>query len=104
MQALASLEVVDVFYLDKKMMYQDPIGLLQCIGDVVEGLSGIKSTHLLKVKHDTVMEGIPSFDGSLGGSLGVGVSQDILPRSFCHLGLYHFLSRLSGLVGEQIVI
>ncbi len=83
------------------MAYQDLIGLLQRIGDVVlEGLSSIKSKHCLKVEHDAVMEGIPSF----GGSLGMGVSKDILPRSFHHLGLHHFLPQLSSLIREQVAI
>ena len=82
-------------------MYQDPIGLLQCVGDVLlEGLSHIKSKHRLKVKHDAIVEGVLSF----GGSLGVCVSEDIFPRSFHHLGLYHLLPRLSVLIREQIAI
>ncbi len=92
---------VELFCLDKKMMHQDLIGLLQCIGDVVlEGLSSIKSKHHLKVELNAVAEGVPSF----GGSLGVGVSEDILPRSFHHLSLHCLLLRLPGLVGEKIAI
>ncbi len=50
-----------------------------------------------KVEHDAVMEGVPSF----GGSLHVGVSKDILQRSFYYLHPHDLLPRLPGL-GEQI--
>ena len=44
-QAWESLKVaVELFYLDKKLTYRNPIGLLQCIGDVLlECLSSIKT-------------------------------------------------------------
>ena len=48
-EAWESLEVaVGMFYLDKKLMHQDPIGLLQRIVDVVlEAFSSIKLKHNL---------------------------------------------------------
>ncbi len=83
------------------MMYSDPIGLLQCVGDIVfAGLSHIKLKHQLKVEYDAITEGVPSF----GVSFGVQDSKDILPRSLHHLGLYHLFSKLSGLAGEKISV
>ena len=56
---------VELFYLDENLMYQNPVGFLQRVGDVVlEGLMDILSEHLLMVRHDTLTEGVPSLGGS----------------------------------------
>ncbi len=100
-QAWECLKVpVNLFYLDKQLTYPGPIGLLQCVGDIVlEGLSHIKLKHYLKVEYDAITEGVPSF----GGRCGVQDSKDILPRSVHHSGFCCLLLKLS-LVGEKISV
>ena len=57
-QAGQCLEVaVELFYSDKKLTYRDPVGLLQCVGDVVlEGLAHIMMEHLKQMEGDALMK------------------------------------------------
>ena len=66
------------------MTYRNPIGLLQCVGDVlIEGLTSIILEHLVEVKCDAGAKRV----SSLGGSLGVCDFINIFQRSSGHLGL-----------------
>jgi hypothetical protein len=57
-QAGQCLEVaIELFYLDKKLTYRNPVRFLQRIRDVVlEGLTRVMTEHLQQVKRDALVE------------------------------------------------
>ncbi len=84
-QAGQCLEVaVELFYLDNKLPYRNPVRLLQRVSNVIlEGLARVMSEHLQQVECDALVKRVPSF----GGSLHVCDSLYIFPRSMSHLAL-----------------
>ena len=101
-QARQRLEVaVELFHLDEKLMYQNPIGLLQRVHNIIfKQLAGVKTKHGLKMKLDTLSEGGPVF----GGSLGMRDTEDILPRCLRDLCFEDLLPRLACFVSKKVCI
>jgi hypothetical protein len=53
--------------MDKKLMDENPIGILQCVGDVIlEGYSHVMLDPLPEVKCDALSERGPSLGGIFG--------------------------------------
>ena len=80
-------------------MYLNPIGLFQHIRDIIlERLASIKMKHSLKMEFYTLLEGWPAF----GGILGMGDTEDILPRCLRDLGLEDLLPRLACFASKKV--
>ena len=92
---------VELFHLDGKLTYRNPIGLFQRVRYIVlERLAGVKTKHGLEVKFYTLSEGRPTF----GGSLGMRSAEDILPRRLCNLGLEDLLPWLACFVSKKVCL